>query len=242
LYAFNLTNGTTRWSIAISNVTVAAAITNAQFFITSFTGTNYLLSCRSLTNGVPRWQVGLTGPVPAPPSFFDVNDDDVLDVITRCDNGYVFAFDGQTGTILWQYQHSARAVRTGNAIVDGVLTTSDGNVTRLDLKTGQPLWTFAVKEPILGAPVVSEAGILVGTMKHRVHCLSPAGDRELWSFQVAGPLRFSTPLPVKNPKSGKPLVIIGTGPPENGLYCITGDAPDPKGRGWSGPWKAVVAR
>ncbi|MEI6083791.1 MAG: PQQ-binding-like beta-propeller repeat protein [Verrucomicrobiota bacterium] len=240
LYAFNLTNGTTRWSIAISNVTVAAAIASNTFFITNLTPTNYTLSCRSLSNGAPLWQLGFTGPIPAPPELFDVNADGTLDVLALCDNGFVYALDGQTGAILWQYKHTGKIVRTGNAIVAGILATSEGNVIQLDRRTGQPLWTHAVKEPILGPPVITAAGILVGTLKNRVHCLNEKGD-ELWNFQVGGPIRYCAPLAVPNPKSASPFIILGTGPPENGLYCITGDAPKPNTRGWSGPWKEVVA-
>lgn len=242
LYAFNLTNGTARWSIAISNVTVAAAISSNTFFISNLTPTNYALSCRSLTNGAVLWQVGFRGPIPAPPELFDVNGDGTLDVVALCDDGLVYALDGQSGATLWQYRHTTQRVRTGNAVVGGILATVEGNVTRLDLQTGQPLWTHAVKEPILGRPVITPAGILVGTMKHRVHCLSPDGAGELWNFQVAGAIRYCAPLAVRNPKSTSPYVIVGTGPPENGLYCLTGDAPKTNRPSWSGPWKEVVVK
>jgi hypothetical protein len=82
--------------------------------------------------------------------------------------------------------------------------------------------------------------VLVGTMKGGIHCLSGKGDGELWSYEVGSPLRYSSPLLVKNPKAGPPLVIIGTGPPENGLYCLRGNSPRLKDRGWSGPWTEVA--
>ena len=116
----------------------------------------------------------------------------------------------------------------------------------MDLKTGQPTWTQRLKEPVLGMPALTEMNgtpvVLVGTMKGRVHCLSGKTGAELWSYEVGAPIRYGAPLVVKNPKSGAPLIIVGTGPPENGLYCLRGDCPRAKDRGWSGPWKEVAGQ
>ncbi|MCG3150025.1 MAG: Serine/threonine-protein kinase PknD [Verrucomicrobiae bacterium] len=244
-YAFNLTNGATHWSIAISNVTVAAAIGPETFWITSQTPTNYLLSCRTRANGSLLWEKGFAGPIPATPELFDVNDDGILDGLALCDDGYLYAVDGQTGAGLWTYKHTGKITRAGNAIVGGILATTEGNITRLDRKTGKPQWTYALREPVLGAPVLVEingiSAVMVGTMKNRVHCLRTNGEGGLWNFQVTGPIRYCAPLPVPNPRSPNPYVIIGTGPPENGLYCISGAAPPVAGRGWSGPWNEVTA-
>jgi len=39
---------------------------------------------------------------------------------------------------------------------------------------------------------------------------------------------------------GTPRVFVGTGPPENGLYCLSGDSPRLHDRGWYGPWKDLT--
>ena len=78
-------------------------------------------------------------------------------------------------------------------------------------------------------------------MNRRLHCISGKGDQELWSYEVGAQVRYSAPLLIKaDPGPRAPLVLVGTGPPENGLYCLTGDGPHPQQRDWSGPWKALT--
>ena len=82
--------------------------------------------------------------------------------------------------------------------------------------------------------------IVVGTMNRRLHCISGKGDVESWSYEVGAQIRYSAPLLVKSTHANAPLVFIGTGPPENGLYCLSGDGPRLHDPGWLGPWKEMT--
>jgi hypothetical protein len=84
--------------------------------------------------------------------------------------------------------------------------------------------------------------VLVGTMGRRVHCISGKGDRQLWSYEVGSQIRYCVPALVRNANAkGAPWVFVGTGPPENGLYCLSGDSPRLHDRGWYGPWKELTS-
>ena len=248
--AFTLTNGAARWAVRLPGVTTAPTIGGGRVIVTGMNDLYATVTCLTATNGQTLWRTGFSDPVPTPPVLVDLNGDGIPDVVALCDNGIIYALDGRDGATLWLYRHSDRHTHTRNGIVvagtQGFFATSAGEVIGLNLKTGQPTWTRRLKEPVLGMPALADINgtpvVLVGTMKGRIHCLSSQTGAELWSYEVGAPIRYGAPLVVKNPKSGAALIIIGTGPPENGLYCLRGDCPRTNDRGWSGPWKEVAGQ
>jgi len=248
--AFALTNGTSRWAVRLPGVMTAPTIGSGRVVVIGMNDLYTTVTCLTATNGQTLWRTGFSDPVPAAPVLIDINGDGVTDVLALCDNGIIYALDGRDGATLWLYRYSDRHLHTRNGIVvaggQGFFATSAGEVISLNLKTGQPTWTHQLKEPVLGMPALTEMNglpvVLVGTMKGRVHCLSGKTGAELWSYEVGAPIRYGAPLVVKNPKSGAPLIIVGTGPPENGLYCLRGNILRTNARGWSGPWKEVAGQ
>ena len=248
LYVFNLKDGKPRWQIVMTNVTAAAAFDHDRIVIAD--GARKL-HCLAAATGRQYWEFATSDPFPEPAVLFDINGNGVNDVLALCDNGYVYALDGRNGSILWQFQHSVTRNRTHNRLMlandTGILATAKGDIICLDLRTGKAKWTYALKEPVMSAPAIADMNgdgipdIVVGTMARRLHCISGTGDRELWNYDVGGQVRFSAPLLVKTATSPVPLVIVGTGPPENGLYCLSGNSPRLKDRGWFGPWKNLTA-
>ena len=248
--AFTLTNGAPQWAVRLPGVTTAPTIGGGRVIVTGMNDLYATVTCLTATNGQTLWRTGFSDPVPTPPVLVDLNGDGIPDVLALCDNGIIYALDGRDGATLWLYRHSERHTHTRNGIVvagmQGFFATSAGEVIGLNLKTGQPTWTRRFKESILGRPALADINgrpvVLVGTMKGRVHCLSSQTGAELWSYEAGAPIRYGAPLAVKNPNSGAPLVIVGTGPPENGLYCLRGDCPRAKDRGWTGHWKDVAGQ
>jgi outer membrane protein assembly factor BamB/predicted Ser/Thr protein kinase len=251
VYCFGLTNGVLRWQQPASKVLTPAGIGNDSMFVSS--GENLLYNL-ARADGQERWKGRMSDPLASAPLVLDVNDDGVEDAVGVCLNGVVYAVNGQAGQIIWEYKYAPSRVLSQNGIVragkdsmKGILATVTGNVICLDLKTGATVWTMALKESIMSAPAVAEINgdgvpdVVVGTMGRRVYCLSGKDGERLWCYEVGGQIRYSAPLIVAAATNEAPLVFIGTGPPENGLYCLTTSAPRTKNRGWLSPWKETSA-
>jgi outer membrane protein assembly factor BamB len=170
----------------------------------------------------------------------------------------VYAIDGKTGKELWDYQFSQTRSRTHNGIAladidgdgfpEGFVVNPKGDIVCLDLKTGKPKWTGTLGEAVMSAPAIADMNgdgipdVVVGTMGRRIHCISGKGDRQLWSYEVGSQIRYCVPALVRGTNTnGAPQVVVGTGPPENGLYSLNGDSPRLHDRGWYGPWKDLTS-
>ncbi len=138
----------------------------------------------------------------------------------------------------------------GDGFVEGIVCSLKGNVVCLDLRTGQPRWIHLLRENVLAAPVLGDvdqdgvSDVLVGTLGRRLHCVSGRDGTRLWSYELGSQVRYSIPafLPSGGPGED-PLVVVGTGPPENGVYCLSARAAArDRGADWSGPWKLLVER
>jgi outer membrane protein assembly factor BamB/tRNA A-37 threonylcarbamoyl transferase component Bud32 len=262
LYCFSLADGKERWRQGMAKVVAAPAIdSNAVFVVDGLAN----LHCLALADGKEKWKFGVSDQFPSAPALVDINADGVNDAVAISDSGFVFALDGRTGAMLWRLQVSdTRSARTRNRIVladvdgdgfpEGIVATPKGDVLALDLKRGKTKWIFSLREPVLSEPAIADMNgdgvpdVVVGTMNRRLHCISGKGNAELWSYEVGAQTRYSAPLlikpanvyPDKVGATGAPLVLVGTGPPENGLYCLGGDNPRANDRGWSGPWKDLT--
>jgi serine/threonine protein kinase/outer membrane protein assembly factor BamB len=249
LYCFALTNGTVRWTLAMPKVTVAPAVDDQAVFVADGEAG---LRCLARADGRARWRFAASDNFASAPAVVDLNGDGTNDTIAVSNNGFVYALDGRTGTQLWNYRLAdARAVSRNRLVIsggDGVVASQKGRVVCLDLKRGQPKWTTELREPVLGEPTLGDVNgdgipdVIVGTMNRRLHCLSGQDGRELWSYEVGAPIRYSTPVFVKTGANGAAVVVIGTGPPENGLYGLRADAPRLNARDWFGPWRPLPMR
>ncbi len=244
LHCLTATNGALRWTIALPKVTVAAAIGKDFACVADGEGT---LHCIALADGQQRWQYRppTGGTWPSQPTLADLNGDGVEDVIAVNDGGHTYAINGRDGKPLWLFPHAKNRQRTRNHVVltgpkTGILATADGDVFCLDLVQGKPIWSVPLKEAVLAEPTLADlngdgvADILVGTMNRRLHCLDGRNGALLWSYEVGGQIRYTTPQVLANK-----LVFIATGPPENGLYCLHGDCVRENARAWFGPWRSL---
>jgi serine/threonine protein kinase/outer membrane protein assembly factor BamB len=254
-YAFSLKTGTQEWAAAVAEVVAPAAVDKEFVVVGDGKGALHYLS---LADGKELWQFPVSDPFPTAPALVDINGDGQNDVVGVSDNGFVYAIDGKTGKELWDYQFSPTRSRTHNGIAladmdgdgfpEGFVVNPKGDIVCLDLKTGKPKWTGILGEAVMSAPVVADMNgdgipdVVVGTMGRRVHCISGKGDRQLWSYEVGSQIRYCVPALVRSADAkGAPRVIIGTGPPENGLYCLSGNSPRLHDRGWYGPWKELTS-
>jgi outer membrane protein assembly factor BamB len=243
LHCFDAASGQLRWQQSLARVTARVAADERSVFVAD--GVNGL-HCLARSDGKVRWSYEVSDPFGGPPLVLDLTADGVGDVVAVADNGIVYAFDGREGARLWETRIGELRTRTRHRVVwagnglDGFVVNLSGDIYRLDLKTGTPRWKFPVGSMVMGEPVVGDvdgdgvADVLVGTMNRRLHCVSGHGGGELWSYEVGAPIRYGAPALLDG------RVLVGTGPPENGLYCLSARAPKTEPAFWTGPWRAVI--
>lgn len=253
-YCFALADGAPRWQLALPGVTAAAAMDSGALFVPD---DKSALHCLASADGKLLWSFPVSDPFPMAPALVDVNGDGTKDAVALSDNGYVYALSGDSGQILWQHQYSAKRSRsrnrvvlgdlTGDGFAEGVIASSTGDLQCLDLKTGKPLWSRKLDAPVMSEPALGDVNgdgvpdVVVGTMGRRILCISGRGDRQLWSYQLGAQIRYCAPVLVGSDNAkAAPRLLIGTGPPDNGLYCLAADGPRLRDRGWSGPWSALT--
>ncbi|NQU11329.1 PQQ-binding-like beta-propeller repeat protein, partial [bacterium] len=257
LHCFALADGQLRWQVPLPKVTTPAAAAGDWLYIGDGTST---LRCLATADGQERWHYRVSDPFPTAPTLVDINGDKVADVVAVCDNMIVYALDGQTGDLLWEQDQRLGTERPGTrhrvALADvdgdgfpeGILGQVSGDVVCLNLRTGQVKWQFPLGDVILSEPCVADVNgdgvpdIQVATFKRRLYCLSGKGDELLWSFELGAQVQYAAPvtLAVGDDPRAPPLVFVPTGPPDNGLYCLAGNAPRGKSARWFGPWTPLT--
>lgn len=243
LYCFRVQDGTELWKIPMSRVVAAAASDGTTLYIGDGVQSLHALS---LETGRSRWQFQTSDPFPTPPSLRDVTGDGVADVFAVADNGYVYALDGATGRLRWERAVAQVRTRTRHRLVpastglDGFVVNINGEVWRLDLKSGQVIWRFPLHARVLGEACLADVNddgredVIVATMGRRLVCISGDGNRILWDYELNAPVRYASPVHLNG------LVLVGTGPPDNGLYCLRVTAPKREPVFWTGPWRHLT--
>jgi outer membrane protein assembly factor BamB len=218
-------------------------------------GVNTLV-CLALVDGKKLWTFTASDPFLSAPVGLDLNEDDVADALAVCGNGYVYALDGMTGAELWKIQYSNQRSRsrnrllladvTGDGVPEGILATVQGGLKVLDLKNREMRQAAGVVGPVMSEPALCDVNddkvpdIIVGTMNRRLVCVSGKDLSVLWTYELGAQVRYSVPVCLPDEENETVVVMVGTGPPENGLYCLRASAPAGKGRAWTGPWRVDV--
>jgi len=126
-------------------------------------------------------------------------------------NGMIYALRMDTGRELWRHK-TGGPVRTRPVVVlpetpDGgegerpsVLAGSeDGFLYRLDIETGETIWSFESGGKVLTSPAIrtaSDGGLLVffGTDNGEFYALDYSTGGKVWEKEVPGRFRYSSPL------------------------------------------------
>ena len=97
---------------------------------------------------------------------------------------------------VWQYENINRSISTA-AVGNGLafLSDLDGILHCLDVKTGKPYWTFDLKSPVWGSPLLVDGKVYLGDADGDLAVLRASLKMEKLSVIDMGDSIYSTPVP-----------------------------------------------
>lgn len=98
-------------------------------------------------------------------------------------DGYVYALDGETGSVIWKYRTGGMIWGTPT-ISDGVcyVGSMDHNLYALDIDSGAEEWRYESDGAIVMAPVLVDRQVLFGGLDQQFHSLDKSDGSLNWSF------------------------------------------------------------
>jgi outer membrane protein assembly factor BamB len=203
VFAFDVGTGDVAWSESIGRpVDVAPAVTGGAIVVagqgTAASPTASIVALDTADGSVQwRREVEAVGAVlPSAPSMAGGL------VVASFTDFSVRAWDIDTGEPRWTasvgYPPSVRPIPldSGVAIDGDAVFVGDqiGSVYRLDARSGERVWDFAINESItFGAPVVSGGSVLIGTDEGLIHALDPDTGERISRAGGGGEIRSITP-------------------------------------------------
>lgn len=191
VYALNLNNGKTRWSVKLGQVISAGVtLTDACLIVATQNG---FLHCLNPSNGSKVWQAKLSSEAISPAGADDQQ------VFVHTVDGRVTAFDLSAGQQIWSYESAMPVLTvrgTGAPLVLDrlvVIGFATGKVVALDKPLGVPRWEVRLASPdgrselerlvdIDGEPTWNNGVIYAASYHGNVAAISMRGET-LWEEQ-----------------------------------------------------------
>ena len=161
----------------------------------------------------------------------DVDGDGVNEVVLGCFNGYLYVFDGPTGSVKWSYPtagwvYSSPAVTDldGDGAPEIVFGSDEGYIYCLN-DDGTLLWRYYTGQWNRGSPTVADVDgdgqleVLIGSFDQNLYCFTGATGQVEWSF-TTGDFVGSTPAAADVDGDGDTEVLFGSD--DGYLYCVEG--------------------
>lgn len=179
-----------------------------------FGNDNNQVACFTM-EGDKVWEAAVEGDIEGSPTLFDSNGDGTDDAIFATEKGFLLAFDGKTGKLLWQYSAANKGYFTATPAAYDVNDDATPDVLigtggspyfyAVDGKTGKELWQFKTKSTSgfvdgsavhASATVVKEPGrkplIMAAECYGIIHFLSKEGE---WKAYIGNTIGiFSSPV------------------------------------------------
>jgi outer membrane protein assembly factor BamB len=97
---------------------------------------------------------------------------------------------------VWQYEKINRSISTA-AVGDGLafLSAFDGNLHCLDASTGKPHWTFDLKSPVWGSPLLADGKVYLGDADGDLAVFKASAQTKQPTVIDMADSVYSTPVP-----------------------------------------------
>ena len=151
----------------------------------------------------------------------------IASLLVNKDNVYAATEDGEiycyniNGNLEWEYS-SGETIFSRPIVYDSILVfaTIEGDLISLDTKTGQPLQTIGLNEPLTSQLIKINVeyngrqtiGVVVGSSKGNIYCYDINTFEEIWENHSAHGMIQTEPLYIDN------RIIYGSW--DNYLFCI----------------------
>ena len=222
LYSVELTSGRELWRFETGGrIRSSPAVADGLAFVGSADGWLYAVD---LATGQQRWRGEPEGVSLVSADFgFDrksiIASPAVVNgtVYAGSRDGYMYAFDQETGERKWRADHRVSWAMSSPAILGDVLYsgTSDGTfVHALDVGSGEELWRFVSGGYTWSSPAVVGSTVYIGDGRGRLRALDRETGDERWTFRAGGAV-LSSPLVADG--------VVYFGSDDGGVYALHGN-------------------
>jgi outer membrane protein assembly factor BamB len=118
----------------------------------------------------------------------------------------------------WTYKTKAE-VKSSAAVVDGrvYIGSFDEPLHAIDFKSGRELWRFKADGTVECAPLVLDGKVFFGCDLGKIYAVDAVTGKAVWTRETDDKV-IGAPNWVKNPKGGKPWILVGSH--DYHLYCL----------------------
>jgi outer membrane protein assembly factor BamB len=172
LMALSLETGKLAWSVECP-MTAPPVAGDASVF----SGRDGRVEARAQLDGQLRWQTTVEGKIDS--LYWDTGW-----LIATTDKNAVLAIRAADGEVLWHRDLGAGLQAAPAPAADRLyLPVKNGALMALDLKTGEPVWTVQLDQPVSGILALADR-LYVGSLDKKFYCLSARKGRVEWSWRT----------------------------------------------------------
>jgi outer membrane protein assembly factor BamB len=185
LLAFDLRDGKIKWKQAYGDIEVSPLLLNQRLYFGNIDGDFF---CVQPVNGNVVWKYQIPenklhdGFRSSPAGKGSI-------IVVGGENGIVYGFDAEKGTVRWTFKTGADLFGTPS-IADSLLFigNSAGTMFALELQSGRMRWRFDTGSPIYGNAAVADSTVFFGNLAGALLALHATSGAELWRNTLGSPI------------------------------------------------------
>jgi outer membrane protein assembly factor BamB len=193
VYALNEGTGQILWTSPAAGAPFygSPAVANGVVYATSFDNSIYAFSA---STGDLVWSYATTYYIDSSPAVINGT------VYAASADGYLYALSASSGSVKWKTVVPGGTYLSSVAIANGVgyvgsygdFGGSDGNLTGVDLKTGEVLWSASGLGTISSSPAISDGVLYVGSFDHHIYAFALDGGSNAAYHQSPTPPSYAS--------------------------------------------------